>query len=200
MYLPTGTPHSARSQEETSLHVTLGINRTTWREALRSVVDGLLSDEGYDAPLPAGFLDDPATLSAGLADRLGELSRRLAAADPAALAGAHVTRFLTERTPALAGGLVDLVALEGLDDATRVERRPTAACVVRPDPDGERLVVLLGDRELRMPARLRAPMEFVRDHGSFTVAELSPWLDERSRVVVVRRLVREGLLRITRDS
>jgi hypothetical protein len=41
-------------------------------------------------------------------------------------------------------------------------------------------------------------MAFVRDAGSFRVGELSPWLDAGSRLVVVRRLVREGLLRITR--
>ena len=34
------------------------------------------------------------------------------------------------------------------------------------------------------------------DTPSFTVAELEPWLDASSRLVVARRLVREGLLRI----
>jgi bifunctional lysine-specific demethylase and histidyl-hydroxylase NO66 len=60
-------------------------------------------------------------------------------------------------------------------------------------------VVLLGDRQLRMPLRLREPLEFVRDHASFTVGDLAPWLDAGSRLVVVRRLVREGLLRIARE-
>jgi bifunctional lysine-specific demethylase and histidyl-hydroxylase NO66 len=197
MYLPTGTPHSARSQEVTSLHVTVGINQVTWRQALRSVVDGLLADETYDEPLPAGFLDDPERLSSGIGERLSALSERLTGADPRALAEAHTTRFLTDRTPALGGGLVDLVGLAEVDDTTTVERRPTSACVLRAEADT--LVVLLGDRQLRMPLRLREPLEFVRDHQRFTVADLSRWLDEDSRLVVVRRLVREGLLRIARD-
>ena len=67
--------------------------------------------------------------------------------------------------------------------------------MLRPGP--ERLLVLLGDRELRMPLRLQAVMEFVRDHDTFRVGDLAPWLDESSRVVVARRLVREGLLRIS---
>jgi hypothetical protein len=86
------------------------------------------------------------------------------------------------------------VLLDDVDDDTRLERRPTAACVLK--PAGTRLSVLLGDRELRMPARLTEPMEFVRDHESFQVSDLSAWLDEKSRLVVARRLVREGLLRI----
>ena len=199
MYLPTGTLHSARSQEQASLHVTLGINQVTWREALRSAVEGILADERYDAPLPAGSLDDTAGLAELLGQQLASLGEGLRDADTDDLAEQHVERFLTARTPALGGGLVDLVGLDALDDSTRVQRRPTAACVLKPGAADGRLVVLLGDRELRMPARLQAAMEFVRDHDTFVVSELAELLDPESRLVVVRRLVREGLLRIARD-
>jgi ribosomal protein L16 Arg81 hydroxylase len=195
LYLPTGTPHSARSQEETSLHVTLGINRLTWRSLLRRVADRALADERWSAPLPAGYLEDPSMMAGPLQAALSELAAAMAGADADAAAREQVDDFLTGRTPTLRGGLIDLVVLESITDATVVTRRPTAACVLRPGP--ERLVVLLGDRELRMPTRLQGPMEFVRDHGAFTVGELTPWLDPASRLVVVRRLVREGLLTVT---
>jgi mannose-6-phosphate isomerase-like protein (cupin superfamily) len=194
MYLPTGTPHSARTQESASLHVTVGINRVSWREALRAVGDGVLSDEAFDAPLPAGYLQAPDRFAAQLAERLRAYADALAEVDGRAAADQRVAEFLTKRTPALRGGLLDLVALDHLDDTSRLERRPTAACVLH--EDGDRLVVLLGDRELRMPLRLRDAMAFVRDTSSFRVEELSRWLDPASRLVVTRRLVREGLLRI----
>jgi hypothetical protein len=194
MYLPTGTPHSARSQESTSLHVTVGINRLTWRQVLRGVTDRVLADERYDGPLPAGYLHEPDRLAGRLAEEIAALADGLGALDAAAVADERTAAFLSERTPALRGGLNDLVVLDGISDDTHVERRPTATCVLR--PAGERLVVLLGDRELRMPARLTDAMEFVRDHESFRVAELDPWLDDESRLVVTRRLVREGLLRV----
>jgi bifunctional lysine-specific demethylase and histidyl-hydroxylase NO66 len=194
MYLPTGTLHSARSQEETSLHVTVGINRLTWRDVLRQVSDRVLADQRYDEPLPAGYLDEPDRLSGRLAEELAAFTHGLADLDAPGLADERTASFLRERTPALRGGLTDLVVLDGLDDDTRLDRRPTAACVLR--PVGERLSVLLGDRELRMPLRLTEPMQFVRDHRSFRVGELAPWLDEQSRLVLTRRLVREGLLRI----
>ncbi len=196
MYLPTGTPHSARSQEETSLHVTVGINRLTWRQVLRQVSERVLADERYDGPLPVGYLDEPDRLARVLADELSSFARTVSDLDPATVAADRVTAFLSERTPALRGGLNDLVALGGLSDDTVVERRPTTACVLR--TEGDRLVVLLGDRRLRMPVRLTDPMEFVRDQSAFRVADLGRWLDEESRLVVVRRLVREGLLRIVR--
>jgi hypothetical protein len=126
---------------------------------------------------------------------LSSFAASLTASDPAAVADDRAEAFLTERTPALAGGLTDRVRLATLSDTTSLRRRPTAACVLRPGE--ERLTVHLGDRSLRMPLRLLPVMEFVRDTDAFRVEELSPWLDESSRLVVARRLVREGLLRIT---
>jgi hypothetical protein len=196
MYLPTGTPHSARSQDDASLHVTIGINRLTWRDLLRREVSRLLADQRYDAPLPAGFLDDPARLSGPLAQVLSAHAADVAALEAATVAGRTADRFLTDRTPALAGGLRDRTRLDALDDSTVLEHRPTAGCVLR--LDGDHLRVLLGDRELRMPARVAGVLEHIRDHDRFEVGELAPWLDAQGRLVLCRRLVREGLLRIVR--
>ena len=156
MYLPTGTPHSARGQDVMSLHVTLGINRLTWRDLLSRVARQVLASGEYDAPLPAGYLDDPAALETSLRERLSGFADGLASLDPADVVEERSAAFLSERTPAVRGGLNDLVALGSLDDGTELVRRPTATCVLR--PDGDRLRVLLGDRELRMPARLSAPL------------------------------------------
>lgn len=194
MYLPTGTPHSARSQEQTSLHVTLGINRLTWRQLMRQLTDRMLADRRYDEPLPAGYVDQPGQLADRLREELATLAGSLADLDAATVADDRVRAFLRERSPVLRGGLVDRVGLDAVADDTRLERRPTAVCVLR--PGHERLVVLLGDRELRMPLRLLEPMTFVRDHTAFAVGDLAPWLDAGSRLVVARRLVREGLLRV----
>jgi hypothetical protein len=198
MYLPTGTPHSARSQDLASLHVTIGINRTTWRDLLLKQAARLLAGEEYDAPLPAGFLRDPDRLAGELGERLAAHAERLVAMDPDEAAAAAADDFLTDRAPALGGGLRDRALLGGLDDETALERRPTAACVLRERSDDGRLRVLLGDRELRMPARLGEAMSFVRDHSRLVPGDLAPWLDAESRLVLCRRLVREGLLRIGR--
>ncbi len=195
MYLPSGTPHAARAQETVSLHVTIGINQLTWRGLVeRSARDAFAAvDDGH---LPAGYLEDPGALREGLARRLEELAARVRAVDADAAVRTEVRRFLTSRPPRLAGGLGDVLAVRELNDTTILRRRPGHPCVLLPDTD-DRLEVLLGDRSLHVPAWLRPTLEEVRARTTFRPADLAARLDPQSRLVLCRRLVREGLLEVT---
>jgi hypothetical protein len=59
---------------------------------------------------------------------------------------------------------------------------------------GDRLEVLLGDRTVDVPGHLRPALEEVRSRTELRPRDLP--LDEQSRLVLARRLVREGLLRV----
>jgi lysine-specific demethylase/histidyl-hydroxylase NO66 len=192
MYLPTGTPHAARAQDTVSLHVTIGINQLTWRGLLQRTLADAVAQEP-DRHLPAGYLDDPGQLSAGLADRLTALADRLRSVDSGAAARQEVRRFLTSRPPRLEGALVDGLSLEAIDDDTLLRRRPGHPCVLVEKGD-DRLDVLLGDRVLEVPARIRPALEEVRRRPELRPRDLP--LDAHSRSVLARRLVREGLLRV----
>src|SRR3954467_9422637 len=100
MYLPTGTPHSARSQTDPSLHVTIGINGVTWRDLVKQVVAEATAGPEHDEPLPAGFPADNRALADALAGRLSSLADAIGSVDPQDVADDRVTRFLTDRTPA----------------------------------------------------------------------------------------------------
>lgn len=194
MYLPHGTPHAARAQETASLHVTVGINQVTWRQVLQRLTSDLLQDAAYDGAVPAGYLSDPAQFAGQLAQQLEQLTQQIAESDPTRVVEEQISRFLGNRTPTLRGGLRDRLDLDRVADDTLLERRPTAACLVMADP--ERTRVLLGDRELRMPLRIEAPMRLIAAQPALQPRDLAPWLDPESRLVLTRRLVREGLLRI----
>jgi bifunctional lysine-specific demethylase and histidyl-hydroxylase NO66 len=192
VYLPTGTRHAARAQQEVSLHVTIGINQLTWRRLVERAVLPLL-DQVDDSHLPAGYLDAPAELSAELGARLQALADGVRRLDPAEATEAAVDRFLTGRNPRLRGGLADVLSADTLTDETLLRRRDGHPCVLR--DRGDRLVVLLGDRSLEMPGRLWPAMELVQQSGELRPADLAAaGLDEAGRLVLCRRLVREGLL------
>ncbi len=194
MYLPTGTPHAARAQDVASLHVTIGINQLTWRDLLQRVTEDLLTDPLYDGRLPAGYTDDPSALAEQLRAHLRSLSVHLVNQEAEALADEESARFLTRRNPALRGGLTDRLRVDAIADDTVLRRRTGSACVVT--SRGGRLRVLLGDRELSMPSYLAEPMRAVRDRSALRPVDLAEWLDSESRLVLTRRLVREGLLQV----
>ncbi len=196
MYLPTGTPHAARAQEGASLHVTLGINQLTWRGLLRRTVDRLVA-EVPDDHLPAGYLDDPSLLTTPLAARLAALADDVRAVDPAGVVDAEAERFLTTRPTRQRGGLLDVLDVRDLADDTLLRRRAGRPCVLVAGATPDRVRVLLGDRVLEMPAWVRPALDDLRGRRELTPADLT-MLDPQSRLVLCRRLVREGLLEISR--
>ena len=189
MYMPTGTPHAARTQDTISLHITIGINQLTWRGLVTRAISDLAA-KVPDEHLPAGYLDDPQSLAHQLGRHLHDVADELRGVDPAVAVQGEVRRFLTQRTPRLPGGLIDVVAVGGLTDDSPLRRRSGHPCVLL-DHDGT-VEVLLGDRSLTMPGWLRPALEDIRLRGELRPADLL--LDEQSRLVLCRRLVREGLL------
>jgi hypothetical protein len=176
-----------------SLHVTVGINQLTWRGLVRRAIQPVL-DAVPDDHLPAGYLESRSDVAGELADRLQELADAVRGVDAGAAVDAEVRRFLTTRSPRLPGGLTDVLAARDVDDDTVLRRRSGHPCVLI--ERGDRLDVLLGDRALDVPAWLRPALEEIRAREQLRSADLSEVLDAQSRLVLCRRLIREGLLEV----
>jgi bifunctional lysine-specific demethylase and histidyl-hydroxylase NO66 len=194
IYMPTGTPHAASTQRSLSGHLTVGVHVVAWRQLVRVALDRIASDPSLDEPIPAGWPTDLEGLERSLRARLLAAGASLDALDAREIVDARFERFLSIRLPLIRGALVDQGALDGIADGSRLARRDGSICVIR--IRGERLVVLLGDRRLEMPAWLEPAMHRVAATPSFVVGDLADVLpDPAARAVLARRLVREGLLR-----
>jgi hypothetical protein len=194
IYMPTGTPHAASTQDTLSGHLTVGIHVGTWRDVVADAWRRVERDPSLDEPVPPGWLRDPDRLATELAARLEALGSRLGGVDAGEIASARVERFLSTRNPILRGSLVDQLALGAVDDASVMRRRPGSVCELR--RAGDRLVVLLGDRRLEMPGWLEPAMRRIAESEILRVGDLAEDVpDPSSRAVLVRRLAREGLLR-----
>ena len=194
LYMPRGFLHSARAQEDLSAHLTVGVLTRTWFDVLRDVVAGVAEDATFRRSLPAGFANDEAGLAAGVEAAVAGLREWLEKVDTDQIAGSVVEDFWSSRPPILAGQIHQVLALDDLGDGTVVRRREGSVCHLV--AHSERLVVHLGDRRLEMPADLEPAVRRVATAGRFRVSDLADMLDEPSRAVLVRRLVREGLLEI----
>ena len=194
MYLPTGTPHAARAQDTVSLHVTIGINQVTWKDVLdRALADALDDDRCRSTCRPATSTTRPCSPTASPSG-WRPWPPPCAALDPAAVADAEVRRFLTGRTLWQRGGLRDRIAARDLTDTDRAAPPPRPPLrAARPRATGSGCCSATGS--CVMPGYLAAgARRVVRDADALTPADLD--LDEQSRLVLCRRLVREGLLEV----
>ena len=192
MYLPTGTPHMARTQDTASLHVTVGINRYLWRDLVKKVVDPVV--DKLDAPLPGQLFTDPAALAAALREKIDFVARELAGFDADRAVASFERSFAIGRQGILGGSLVDRLAQIG--PTTRLRRRPGSSVRIR--PEGDKVNLLLGDRIVTLPGRITDVVERVAAiEGEFSPSEVHE-LDEASALVLTKRLVREGLLEVVR--
>jgi bifunctional lysine-specific demethylase and histidyl-hydroxylase NO66 len=196
LYLPRGTPHAARTVEEASLHVTIGIRSATWLDLLHRAVDVAAGQQAVRASLPAGYANDPARLGGEFRRRLAALADLVRNLDAEEVLEAEAGHFWGARRPQLDGQLRNLLELDEIRDETRVCRRSGATGRIRTEAD--RVILVLGDRSLRLPVAAEKALRFVVEHDRFTVGELAAHLDAAGRLVLVRRLVREGLLVIDR--
>jgi mannose-6-phosphate isomerase-like protein (cupin superfamily) len=194
LYLPAGTRHAARAQEAASGHITVGVLATSWRSMVERVVAAALEDPGFEAGLPAGWHRDPDRFAEALADRLTIAIERLTKLDTPGVARREADEFLRSRHPLVAGTFAARTrAGTGVDESTRVRRRPGAVAELRPGADD--LVLLIGDRELHMPSWVEPAVRTVVDGDVHAVVDV-PSLDTESALVLVRRLVREGVLEV----
>jgi lysine-specific demethylase/histidyl-hydroxylase NO66 len=183
LYLPRGWPHQATTEAGDSLHLTVGVHVTTRLDALKAALGACGEDVefrrsvGADGKLPGDLID---RLAARLPpEQVAERARR---------------RFVDSRNSVLDDQIAQVRDLDslGLDDP--VVRRWTVLSDLE-ETETETVLRFEG-KEVRFPAQARDAL--LRAHaagGAFTAADLPGALDGPGRLVLVRRLVREGFLR-----
>ncbi len=201
VYVPRGTPHTAATTEAgPSLHLTVGILSVTARDALRRALDHLAASlPALDAPLPLGFAGCAGRVEVEhmLAAQLRAAAEALGAGDATELAAREVERA-AEATADRRRGAGALAAVVGAadvaPDTALVAAWPLEVAAAEGDDRGERVELRWRTGRLVFPAAARAALHLVTAGGTWTPSEL-PGLDEPSRLVVARRLLREGVLR-----
>jgi bifunctional lysine-specific demethylase and histidyl-hydroxylase NO66 len=183
LYLPRGWLHEAATSETNSLHLTVGVNAYTWMDAFKAALDACAEEVAFRRAVTEDGIGG---------EELVELLR--ARLDPDEVAQRRRRHFVSTRRPILDGQLSQLRAMADLGLESTVERRPTV--IAELEADGDAVVLAFEGKELRFPGAVRADVAFCAESDDpFRPADLPGDLDAESRLVLVRRLVREGLLR-----
>ncbi|MEX1357951.1 MAG: cupin domain-containing protein [Gaiellaceae bacterium] len=185
LYLPRGWLHEALTSEEDSLHLTVGVGVITWLDALRAVISECEDDVELRRSVPTD------------GEGGAELAERLAARlEPEHVAEIVRGKLVGGRRPVLDGQLDDLRRLRQLSADSAVARRETVIADLGELEDG-RCALAFEGRRVIFPARAREELAaLVETSSPLRLADLPGRLDDEGRLVLARRLVREGFLRI----
>jgi len=201
LYLPRGWVHSAKALGHTSIHLTIGVAAITVFDVVRAVTDKLAANSELRSSLPMGVdLTDPdettAIATKAVAGLIDVLRERETFFDEAV--GAKVTARFSERTrPAAVRPIATLREVSALGDDTAVRWRHGLIASVR--VHGERVELRLPDRVVTFPGLCAPALRALQTGHVYTAPEL-PGLDTHDALVVLRRLLREAVVVVSRPA
>ncbi len=193
IYIPRGVYHSATAGDVQSLHVTLGALSKTWAELFVEVVAEVSArDIEFRRALPIGFGTGRANLEQARVE-FDRLVERLAThADFERVASAMAHEFVRSRDAGARGQLFNVGALARVGLDTMVVARPNLLHLL--EEEGDRVVLQLAQRAIEFPGALRKSVAQLLAGQAVRVAEIVGPIDDPGRIVLARRLIKEGVL------
>ncbi|NOY93286.1 MAG: hypothetical protein GXP55_19035 [Deltaproteobacteria bacterium] len=195
LYIPRGVMHDAYTTDGLSLHITLGVLTPSWTDLL---VEGIarvgLADPEFRRSLPPGFAHEGFDRARAREIFVGLMKKVAQSADFDVLLDHFAEDLLSTRHPLLEGQMIQVARSHELSVDSRVGCRPDLLYRVRVGE--ETLALTVYGNEISLPAHAEQALRFALDTAEYRVAEIAGDLDDAGKLVLVRRLVREGLVEI----
>ncbi|MEI8257566.1 MAG: cupin domain-containing protein [Deltaproteobacteria bacterium] len=194
LYIPRGLMHDARTTGEDSVHITAGVLATTWSELLLEAVGhAAIGDRDLRRALTPGFARAGAGRAEAAQTLRAMMQRVVDSLDAEALLDQAADDLIGTRVALMENQLEQLVRLDRIGADTRVGPRPKL--IYRLRETDEHVVISIFGTELKLPIHTARPLRYALETPSFAVRDLPDDLDAPGKLVLVRRLVREGILR-----
>lgn len=198
-YLPRGWLHSARAQDESSLHLTVGVRALTRYTIVETLLDLAAEDRRLRAPLPFGVdVADVDQVEPELTETVEALRDWLLRADPAAVAERLRARAWPAARPAPIRPLAQAAAIGAVDADTLLAPRDGLRWQLTAEPadaDGGagQVTLHLFDRTITLPGQCALAVRVFLSGGVSRVGDLPGLDDDADRIVLARRLLREAV-------
>lgn len=199
LYIPRGYVHEALTSECSSLHLSVGIHPFRLADLISSALT-LVSQQNvsFRKSLPVGFLNHGETIASlrhqfkGLLEVLSNSARVEDAVEGLA------EQFFSQMVPLPDGHFTQIDEVNSIDIETIVEKRNGMICHILKE-EGSVSIQFPGNL-VRGPSRIEPALRFITDSGKFPIKSIPDPLTDNEKLVLVRRLVREGLLTIAQKE
>lgn len=199
LYLPRGWLHSARAQDDSSLHLTVGVRALTRYSMVEALLDLAAEDQRLRASLPFGMnVADVNEIEPELTETVEALRDWLLRADPAAVAERLRATAWPAVRPAPIRPLAQAAAMTAVDAGTRLAPRDGLRWQLTAEApcggNGPAQVTLqLFDRTVTFPAQCALALQAFLSGEVTRVGDLPGLDDDADRIVLARRLLREAV-------
>jgi ribosomal protein L16 Arg81 hydroxylase len=191
LYVPRGHPHEARAHAHASLHITLGLTAYTWSDAIRDVLYELeVNDEAFRHAFGSTFEVDGAEPRTAM---LTKLTAKLCKPELFEAAWQRKAKQ-PEARQNFRGRLGQLFVSPHITHTTKLRACPHHDLQVK--DAGNEVVVSFGPNSLTLPSFTMPQVRALLDGTATSAAKIPPGLDDDGKLVLVRRLVDEGLLMV----
>ena len=201
LYVPRGMPHKAVATPGwPSLHLTIGLHPVTWMETLKVAAElASLQDVDFRRSITPAFFYDPEAKEA-MVDQFRELLDRLAKTADFDQVRRVLAKDRFDKTALPPDGhFGQLLRVGDLTPESVLERRVGLVPSIEVEEQVAR--IRFANNMVQGPPAIEAMLRHIQANESFRVSDLPGPLSDKSKVVLVRRLVKEGLLRqITEDA
>src|SRR6266436_3136538 len=201
LYVPRGLMHEARSTNETSLHITVGVLSYTWADLMVDAVTAVcLSEPAFRKSLPPGFVREgfdrgwARTYFRKLLDILREKS------EIDTLLDIFSDHFIGTRALPLSGQLeaMDPTNPLALHDAFAPRRHLIFRLIKA--ADSEQMTLRAHGVELTLPGAIENAVRFALTCPSYRANDLPVALSSADKLTLLARLLREGLIERKRSG
>jgi hypothetical protein len=194
LYLPRGCIHESVASGNTSLHLSVLIRIYSWLDLIKaSLENASRTQKDLRLAITPGTLLEKSTgenIAAEFQRIIGDLPKWLDSEQALKTLG---KRFLMEQQPLPDSRFTSLSLLDSLTLESSVFRHAGTLCSV--SYDRETAEITFCRNFVKAPLSVLPAFEFIADKEEFAVNQL-PDLSDHSKIVLVRRLIREGLLGI----
>jgi len=190
LYVPRGVFHEALTTEGSSLQISLGVFPYLWCDVLHKMIDDLANSESAfrrSASIPT------VTESGRLSSDFRNLLSLLESASPEKTVSEMKRKSLAHQTKECSGRLMDLERIAKISNKTSFQKREIFTELKNSE---EEIEVFFYDKGVVFPDFVSHELEYILKGDVFTIEELPGILDEASRLVLLEKLVAEGLVRI----
>lgn len=204
-YIPRGVVHDAIATDEVSLHITTGLLTPRWIDLLvEALVQESLVDPAFRGALPPGFANDGFDRGAMAGQFHALMARAVAQIDPDRTFDSFSAEFRNRRLPVVPGQFLQHAAADGAGPDSMVALRPDLIWQLVAGPgagdstqDEGEIVLSVYGVDIAFPAYVEETLRDALSRVQFRVDDLAGELDSAGKVVLVRRLIREGVMQLT---